>query len=164
MPVRGPVRMIRVSNRREHIMKHIVIGTDGSIGAREALETGFELASGLGADVSVVYVRHAPARFLGAPYYQDVVTDEAKHARGVIADAKLYASRYDIEPAYEVLEGEPAGSLLDFAEARDADMIVVGSRGLGKVSGALLGSVSREIIHRADRPVLVAKARAAVPA
>lgn len=143
-------------------MKRIVIATDGSTGAGHALEQGYELGAELGADVSVVYVRHAPAGFLGAPYYQDVITDEAQHARGVIADARLYATHYDVEPDYEVLEGDPAEAILDFAQARDADFIVVGSRGLGRVAGALLGSVSKEIVQRADRPVLVAKAPAAV--
>lgn len=145
-------------------MKRIVIATDGSTGAGHALEQGYELGAELGADVSVVYVRHAPAGFLGAPYYQDVITDEAQHARGVIADAKLYATHYDVDPHYEVLEGDPAEAILDFAQARDADLIVIGSRGLGRVTGALLGSVSREIVQRSDRPVFVAKARAAVAA
>lgn len=145
-------------------MKRIVIATDGSTGAGHALEQGYELGAELGADVSVVYVRHAPAGFLGAPYYQDVITDEAQHARGVIADAKLYATHYDVDPDYEVLEGDPAEAILDFAQARDADLIVIGSRGLGRVTGALLGSVSREIVQRSDRPVFVAKARAAVAA
>lgn len=140
-------------------MNRIVIATDGSSGARDALEQGYELGAELGADVSVVYVRHAPAPFLGAPYYQDVLTDEAQHARGVIMEAKLCATRYDVDPHYEVLEGEPADAVLGFAEAREADLVVVGSRGLGRVAGTLLGSVSREIVRRSDRPVLIAKAR-----
>ena len=145
-------------------MKRIVVATDGSAGAREALEQGLELAAELDCDVSVAFVRHAPSGFLGAPYYQDVVTEEAQHARAVIADARVYAERFDIEPDYEVLEGDPAEAILDYAEARDADLIVVGSRGLGRVAGAVLGSVSKDVVHRADRPVLVAKARAAVAA
>ena len=144
-------------------MNRIVIATDGSSGARDALEQGYELAAELGADVAVAYVRHAPATFLGAPYYQDVLTDEAQHARGVIAEAKLCATRYDVAPTYEVLECEPAEAVLAFADARDADLIVVGSRGLGRVAGALLGSVSREIVRHADRPVLIAKPRVHAP-
>ena len=110
-------------------MNRIVIATDGSSGSGHALEEGFELASALGADVSVVYVRHAPHAFLGSPYYQDVLTEEGKHARGVITDAKLYAIRYDVDPDYEVLEGEPVESILAFADSRDADLIVVGPAG-----------------------------------
>ena len=48
---------------------------------------------------------------------------------------------------------------IDLARARDVDVIVVGSRGLGTLAGALLGSVSRDVAHHADRPVLVATRR-----
>ena len=115
-------------------MNSIVIATDGSSGARDALEQGYELAAQLEADVSVVYVRHAPAPFLGAPYYQDVLTDEAEHARGVIAEAKLCATRYAVDPDYEVLEGDPAEAVVAFAQARDADLIVVGSSAVTSAS------------------------------
>ena len=43
----------------------------------------------------------------------------------MITDAKLHAIRYDVDPDYEVLEGEPVESILGFADSRDADLIVV---------------------------------------
>jgi nucleotide-binding universal stress UspA family protein len=149
---------------RRTTMKRIVIATDGSSGAADALEAGYELASRLDLEVIVVYARHSPLGFLGDPYYQDAVTEEGHHARAVIADAKLHATRFDVEPEYVVVEGSPAEAILEIADARDADLIVVGPRGLGRIAGTLLGSVSRDIINGADVPVLVAKTRAAVAA
>ena len=143
-------------------MKRIVIATDGSDAAADALEAGFDLASGLDAELTVLYVRPTPSSLIGDPHYQRFVTEEVQHARAVITDAKLRAARYDVDPEYEVVEGDPATSVLEFAEARDADLIVVGSRGLGRVKRTVLGSVSREIVQRADRPVLVAKTGAGV--
>jgi len=64
-----------------------------------------------------------------------------------------------VDAETEVLEGDPAGRILELARLRDVDLIVVGSRGLGPIAGALVGSVSREVVHRADRPVLVAAPR-----
>jgi nucleotide-binding universal stress UspA family protein len=54
----------------------------------------------------------------------------------------------------ELVDGSPAEALVNVAEARDADEIAVGSRGFGRVRGAL-GSVSHDVLHRADRPVVV---------
>ncbi len=61
----------------------------------------------------------------------------------------------DVEP--EVLEGPGPKAILNVAETRDADLIVVGSRGLGAVRGLLLGSVSERVIRLAKCPVLVVR-------
>ena len=60
-----------------------------------------------------------------------------------------------------MLEGRPAEVLIRAAAVRDADEIVVGSRGLGRIRGAL-GSVSQELLREAGRPVLVVSHDAAV--
>jgi nucleotide-binding universal stress UspA family protein len=144
-------------------MKQIVIATDGSDAAGHALQQGFSLAAAIGADVAVVHVKQAPSAVLGTPYYDNVVVEASRNAEAIIADARLDASRYDIEADYEVVTGDPAAAIVDFARARDAYLIVVGSRGLGPVSDAMVGSVSRAVVQQADRPVLVAKQTARVP-
>lgn len=58
-----------------------------------------------------------------------------------------------------VLEGDPAEAIVQFGRAREVDLIVVGPRGRGAMAGALFGSVSEGVVHRADRPVLVVKPR-----
>jgi nucleotide-binding universal stress UspA family protein len=138
-------------------MNLILIATDGSDGAGHALDQGLSLAAEVGAQALVVYVRQTPSSFLGTPHYQEAITEEARHTRWVIAEAKLCASRYDVGAEYEIVEGDTVEAILEFARARDADLIVVGSRGLGAVKSLVLGSVSNAILHRADRPVLVAK-------
>jgi nucleotide-binding universal stress UspA family protein len=64
----------------------------------------------------------------------------------------------------EIAEGDAVEEILRTAVYRDADLIVVGSRGLGAVAGALLGSVSRSLAEIAPMPVLVAREHAAAPA
>jgi nucleotide-binding universal stress UspA family protein len=71
----------------------------------------------------------------------------------------LTADEHGVEADWEILQGEPATEIVRLASERDADLIVLGSRGLGAVAGAFLGSVSREVLHEADRPVLVARPR-----
>ena len=140
-------------------MKRILVATDGSDGAGLALEEGLSLAAELDAEVFVVYVREAATSFLGAPNYEDVNTQEARHARSVITAAELHAGRYDLDICFEVIEGDVVEAILALSRSRDVDLIVVGSRGLGTVKGIVLGSVSSALLHRADRPVLVAKPR-----
>ena len=139
--------------------KQLIVATDGSPGAREALEQGLGLAREAGAAVTLVYVRQKPPAVLGDLFYQRSLSQELLRARAVLADAVSLAAEQGIETDFEVLEGDPARAVLDLARARQADLIVVGSRGRGMVAGALLGSVSSSIVRDADRPVLVVKQR-----
>jgi nucleotide-binding universal stress UspA family protein len=140
-------------------MKRIVIAIDGSAGSREALETGLAIARGSGAMATFVYVRPGPHRLLGDPFYQRALSEELGRARAALEEAETLVTKAGVESQAEILEGHPAEQILELARARDADLIVVGSRGRGAIAVALLGSVSIEIVNKADRPVLVAKQR-----
>jgi nucleotide-binding universal stress UspA family protein len=140
-------------------MKQILIATDGSAGSSVAVEEGVWLAKMLGARAVFVAVARAPLSVLGDPYYQRVVTTEQGKARAAIAAAVLAADERHLPYETEILEGTPADAILGLARTRDVDLIVVGSRGRGSIASAVLGSVSAEIAHRADRPVLVARPR-----
>jgi universal stress protein family protein len=78
-----------------------------------------------------------------------------RHANETAATAAACASAAGFVAEVEVLEARRNESSSP-PRLRDVDLIVVGSRGLGPIAGALLGSVSREIVDQADRPVLVA--------
>lgn len=117
--------------------------TDGSSGSRAAAATGLELARALGATVTFIAVRpHIPEDF---------------------GDAVAAAGRNGVEAEAVIAEGDPVDELLRVAGARHADLIIVGSRGLGAVAGALLGSVSRALVQHAPLSVLVVKEQAGRP-
>ena len=142
-------------------MKQILVATDGSENGRDALEEAVELAAAAGAKLTIVYVRHAPLPMLGDPVYQRSLSADLRHANETVAIAAGVAHTAGVEAEAEVLEGDPAKRIVELARQRDVDLIVVGSRGLGGFAGTLLGSVSRDVLHHADRPVLVAARRAA---
>jgi nucleotide-binding universal stress UspA family protein len=131
-----------------------VIATDGSESAEQAVVEGARVARGLGATAVLVYVRPSIG-LLGEPHYQEKLSEQMAYARAALDRAQALVRREGCEAAAEILEGTPAEQVVDLARARNAPLIVVGSRGLGAVTGALLGSVSSAILYRADRPVLV---------
>ena len=141
-------------------MKRIVIAYDGSEGSREALAAGVETARATGAVATLVYVRHTPLPIVGDPFYERSLSKELRRGRDVLAEARVFAADAGVVAETELLEGDAAEQILDLARLRDAELIVVGSRGRGAVAEALLGSVSHAIVHGADRPVLVARRRA----
>jgi nucleotide-binding universal stress UspA family protein len=142
--------------------KEFLIATDGSPGAAVALRQAIALAREADARLIVVYARRAPLPLLGDPYYQRTLSHELEVARTVLAEGARMAADAGIEVETEILEGNAADRIVELARLRDVDLIVVGSRGRGAVTGALLGSVSESIVHKADRPVLVVKPCAAV--
>lgn len=145
-------------------MNEILIAVDGSEGADTALAAGLELARDVGADVTIVTVRHEPLPVLGDPIYQRTLTEELAGARRVLNDAFEKAAEARVDADGEILVGHPGDEILRLARHRNVDLIVLGSRGLGSVTGTLLGSVSRFVVGHAKGPVLVVKEPAAVPA
>jgi nucleotide-binding universal stress UspA family protein len=140
--------------------KRFLIATDGSPGGREAVRKGMELAREASAETTIVYVRHAPLPVLGDPFYGRVLSHELERGRVVMDAASADAAIAGVEFETEILEGHPPEAIVELARVRDIDLIIVGSRGRGAIAGAVLGSVSEAVVHRADRPVLVVKPRA----
>jgi nucleotide-binding universal stress UspA family protein len=126
----------------------IVVGYDGSEPSRRALQHALDRA---GADGTVV-VAHAfepPHDWLGYANYDRVVAEHRARGQALLDELPADAS---IEA--DLLAGSPAEAIARVAAARDADEIVVGSRGFGPARAAL-GSISHELLRLADRPVVV---------
>ena len=135
----------------------ILVATDGSPAAQAAVEEGVRIAKEVGTSVIFVSVAHPPLPVLGDPYYQRALTAQLGAMRAALAKAIPFAKERRVPYEAELIEGEPADTILGLARSRDVDLVVVGSRGLGSIRGALLGSVSSAVVHHADRSVLVVK-------
>ena len=138
----------------------IVVGYDGSDPSRAALTVAARYA-GEGGLVFVVHAYDLPPDFLGSPNYGAMLSERMDQGRALLGAMPSLGSDTDPGPerVVELIGGPPAKAIADVASARDADMIVVGARGHGRVR-ALIGSVSHELLHIADRPVLVIPAAA----
>jgi len=138
----------------------IVVGYDGSEASRAAVTMAARRAGRRGI-VFVVHAYELPPDFLGSPNFERLLSDRKDHGRALLDAMPLSGNDELLETEYEteLIGGPPAEAIANVARVRDADEIVVGARGLGRVR-ALLGSVSHELLHIADRPVLVIPAAA----
>ena len=130
----------------------VVVAVDDSPAAEAAVRDGVRVAGQLAAPVVFVYVRRGPSAALGEPYYQRRLDAEMRIGDRAIAAGIAAARRAGVRASGEQLHGTPARRLEEFARLRDAQFIVVGAR-----RRWLARSVSRALIRRADRPVLVAR-------
>jgi len=139
------------------VMRRILIATDGSDGGRHAVETGTELAHEVGAAATIVFVRRPLPTVVGDPCGQvELCAGFMREARAAVAQALQQASKLGVEAESEILMGDAADEILRLASSKEADLIVLGSRDHWPTTAAFLGSVSRDVVCRADRPVLIA--------
>ena len=137
-------------------MSTIVVGVDGSAGARVALEFALHEARLRGADLRVVAAWEIPAIAYAGGYGpgDEKLFAELEHeARDNAARALADVDADGVKLTTVVREGGSAHVLLE--EAADADLLVVGSRGLGGFRGLLLGSVSQQCAHHAPCPLVI---------
>jgi nucleotide-binding universal stress UspA family protein len=137
-------------------VSRIVAAFDGSESSRRALLWAAEEARRRDARLDVVHAWHVPypvaAPVAGYPVVADALESTA---RSDIDEALATSDLGDLPvPATPVVVQGPAGpAILDAAEG--ADLIVLGTRGLGTVASAVLGSVTHHVVHHATRPVVV---------
>lgn len=145
---------------------NILLAIDESEGAAKATDFVRNLAERLqGARVNIVHVvKPIDYRYVtletGGPNWQKVIEEiEAgarKRARELL-DKVEKAFPKAVQTTVLVTVGDPAAEIVNVARETGAEMIVVGSRGLGRMQGMLLGSVSDRIVHLAHCPVLVVR-------
>jgi nucleotide-binding universal stress UspA family protein len=141
-------------------MGKIVVGVDGSPGSRAALRWAHAEAQLRRAPLEVVNVWQFPVMTslpaFGAVPPPDDMTTEAEASLQTILQEEMVASSDEVPVTAIVAEGAAAGALLDIA--KDADLLVIGSRGRGGFTGLLLGSVSQQCAMHGPCPVVVVHA------
>jgi nucleotide-binding universal stress UspA family protein len=136
----------------------LVVATDGSPSANAAAAAAVELARDLETTPIFAAVHRAPMPVLGEPFYQQQLSESQGAARAALDQAREAAERAGVAAEYELLAGDPVEQILRLADNRNAQLIIVGSRGLGRIGSIILGSVSRALVRNADRPVVVVTA------
>lgn len=140
--------------------ERIMIGTDGSGASIEALAHAVSLAKAFNAELRVVHIFDPQS---SDHFVLDDKGDSKRSANELKADAQEVLdgavaripdiTSLDIEVTLE--EGDPADKLLELSETHNADLLIIGSKGVSGFKRFMLGSVSYAVTRRATRPVLV---------
>jgi nucleotide-binding universal stress UspA family protein len=140
-------------------MPGIIVGIDGSSHSRRALDWAINEAVIRRAPLTVLTVQQVMRSFWAGPMIHPEDAELAEHARKIAKDetddavSKFAEDARPSEVTVLAVPGLPAEAILDVA--RDADMIVVGSRGAGGFKKLLMGSVASQVTHHAHVPVVV---------
>jgi nucleotide-binding universal stress UspA family protein len=133
----------------------IVVGTDGSETATEAVRTAIELAKLGGSKLEIVSayepVPQARLKDEGQGISGDVAyaVNPREDVQLVLDNAAAEAKKAKVEVVTHPREGEPADVILDVAEENNADLVLVGNKGMTGARRFLLGSVPNKISHHA---------------
>jgi nucleotide-binding universal stress UspA family protein len=143
-----------------HAMKRVLVATDGSVTAADAIGFAVEYALGNGAELIFVHVIPT-IDFVAPGALEDtgiaLPHEPTGHDHAVLRRAATVAEEYGVSATTVLLGGSTAEEIVAHADSNDVDMIVIGSRGHGAVASAILGSVVLGVLHAAKQPVIVVR-------
>ena len=141
----------------------ILLATDGSEEARQAAQAAVELSKDTGSEVHVAYVIPSPTQLRGHHTYSEEVmrsvteqADEEGHSFLEDQAEQLRSSGGKVAETH-LRAGEPDKEIVKLSEELGVGTIVIGSRGLGALKRALMGSVSESVVRHAHCPVFVVR-------
>lgn len=143
-------------------IERILVPIDGSKSGERVVEQALYIAKACDAALDFVYVVNLDGVIGGHPLSSSVsfsgsVLEGAVGLGKRILEHALDQTPVDIKARGHCVNGDPGKAILEKADELGADLIIMGSRGLGVLKGALLGSVSRMLVENAKCPVLIVK-------
>lgn len=142
-------------------MPGILVGVDGSGHSQQALEWAAKHAALEHVPLTVLTVHElVQSPFTGNPVADAQDRPEVAHARKSVQEAvdKVVAALGDTRPesvSVRVMAGYPAACIIE--ASKDADLVVVGSRGIGGFAGLMTGSVTTKVVNHAESPVVIVR-------
>jgi len=137
-------------------IKKILVPLDGSSNSFRGLDTAIHMARECHATITGLYVLG-----ITKPRPNDEITPLEKilleHAQKIMKKAKLVAAKKGILFLDRVSYGDERKRIVDVAQKKNFDLIVIGSRGMGAAKEIFLGSTSNYVLHKSKKPVLVVK-------
>lgn len=143
-------------------MKTILVGTDGSASSMQAVAEAARVAGACGADLHIACAVRMPSDLsalapMGMPVSGDWAEQAQAEAAAAVARAAEVARQAGSSAQGQILTGEAASALISFAEELDADLLVLGNKGMKGAARFLLGSVPNRCAHHAPCSVMIVR-------
>lgn len=140
------------------MFENILLAVDGSEHAMSAARVAASLANAMNSQTLRVVVAYdtIPVH-LGDPYMQNAINARIDETELILQRAVQAVWGVSAQLYTEMIEGDPAETILEVARTRDSDLIVMGARGMGRLQGLLLGSTSQKVLSLAPCPVLIVR-------
>lgn len=140
------------------MFNNILLAVDGSDHSLNAARMASQLARTLNStELRIVVVYDSVPPFLGEPNFQSAINARLDEAQGILRKAEEAMGEVPSKVHTELIAGDPAESIIEVANVRRCDLIVMGSRGLGRLAGLVLGSTSQKVVSHAPCPVLIVR-------
>jgi len=137
---------------------NILLAVDGSDHALRAASAAGELVRTLNSHMLRIVVSYDPIPpYLGEPNLQQAIDSRLLQANAILEAAVKAVGEVPVDVHTELIEGSAAEAIISVAVTRENDLIVMGSRGLGRIAGAVLGSTSQKVVAHAPCPVLIVR-------
>ncbi len=147
-----------------NLFKKILVATDGSEHAKHALNYAVESADKWGAELLILTVVPPISPLVYSSEFNSMYIPELEetliksHQRILRESAEIVKDKHlDMKVETLLEEGRPSNVIVETAREENVDLIVLGSRGLGGITGSLLGSTSQAVVHECTKPILIVK-------
>lgn len=132
---------------------------DGSDNALRALDQALFLAKSTGASITAMHVIESPPTVYveSQKLLNELLANYRKESAKILDKCKEIAQAQGVQIETVIAEGDAASNINGYSEKESFDLIVIGSRGLGRLKTAILGSTSNKVLHHSKGSVLIVK-------
>ena len=139
------------------MFKEILVAVDGSDHGFNAAEMAGKLARLTQARVWVLVAYDPLPTYMGDSNLQEIISARMNYAEEIMQTALQALGEVPGEIKKEIMEGPAAEAVLSVAETRGVELIVMGTRGLGRLASVVMGSQSQKVVAQANCPVLLVR-------
>jgi nucleotide-binding universal stress UspA family protein len=138
------------------MFENLLLAVDGSEHAMKAAQAASNLANAMNSQtLRIVIAYDTIPVHIGDPYMQNALNARISETEEILQQTVQVVWAVSAQIYTEMIEGNPAETILEVARSRNTDLIIMGARGLGKLAGLPLGGTSQKVLSLAPCPVLI---------